>query len=1264
MALPFLDLKTPSSFAHRPFPLQILFCLVTCLWMNAASPVIAQDPPEPEAGTFDSSFGENGLLVARQQGVSSSSFSTFTQTADGKMLVGGFRRVVPGDPYEWVVQRFLSDGSLDTAFGNNGTAALSMPGWSAAWGSTTTQMYALQDGRILVAGYSGNDVILARFLESGLLDTSFNQTGTSRYAFGYNYPVVTHLHQTPDGRVYVLCKVSVGGVTINLALLSVSQGGTISSIFQDLPTHVKTPGHPESRGSALTSSPSGDLYIGGATMSNSSISSPETPIILRLPVGSSASGIQRLSATSGAGYVAGLMIDSNDMILVGEVKKDGRALPGVISRYYRDGTPDPLFMAGGSQSFPAYTGNDAFFGLALQTDGKILVAPIGGNALVRRLMPSGVLDTSFGNQGELPPTYDAQRNLQLQPDGKILIGRSRYDTASLTIARIHPGPRPPLDAPAITTQSEPVVRVPLGQPLTLSVTLAGDQPVIYEWRKNGKIVQKSNLTTEPTSTLSIAAPTLPATSSIPDDDYTVVIRNEQGWTFSAPMKVHAIAPPVIHFQSGPEAVVQGRGSFIKASIEGRAPIRYRLLRDGEVISNGVASHNSARRTAEFVVYDPGNYEVILTNDDGEAQTEIFSVLLQNDPYIWIGHDHLYEVGEAGATLISKWATASSGEVDWRKDGRVVQSYFWKDYFSMPDQMTLANAGTYTATIRTPKKRFTSAPIEIGVVDTSPQTAYMAAGRKVTLAAAVAGNRLTYTWKKDGEPLTASRPLPKVTDKTLVIAKPELADAGIYVCTATHPNGQTLDAGAITLISDATAPVPLASVIALSDGRLGETYQFDLHTENRTVSYAITGLPKGLILDKATGIITGQPMVAGDFKVKITATNLAGSTKFELSLKILPLAYPIAGVYEGLEHNSNTSLSVKITVTATATFSAKIRVQNDEGKSSSRSLTGHLTRDGDGLYRFDPEYPRHDGDKAYTLLFFTLDPEASGPVSYALQGDVESHIGGGSFKGIRKGSWKTGSALSKAFSGYYTVALDHYSSGTASFTVSSTGNFTFSGKLWNGTALTCASWLDENGRFPVSIWRRGMLKRYKGWGIITPDAASQYRHSGVRSQDVARNYNNTSGFIGTKYLPPNIPDVSTALMLNVPLEVPNNVTIELYGYALDSLPFNATLTAKHRLSIPPLGKPSLRDSVQVTSLVFNPTKGTFTAGVQMHYFDPITDKHAGTRHFSFKGLTTRDPDTLKASAAGCATWTARSWDEWEERYYNEKITEMILITPKP
>ncbi|HEX2101637.1 MAG TPA: MBG domain-containing protein, partial [Candidatus Synoicihabitans sp.] len=69
------------------------------------------------------------------------------------------------------------------------------------------------------------------------------------------------------------------------------------------------------------------------------------------------------------------------------------------------------------------------------------------------------------------------------------------------------------------------------------------------------------------------------------------------------------------------------------------------------------------------------------------------------------------------------------------------------------------------------------------------------------------------------------------------------------------------------------------------GRVGESLEYTLVASNAPTSFTAIGLPDGLRLNQATGLISGVPVAAGAFVVDVTASNAAGTGASRLQLTI-------------------------------------------------------------------------------------------------------------------------------------------------------------------------------------------------------------------------------------------------------------------------------------------------------------------------------------------------------------------------------------------
>ena len=98
---------------------------------------------------------------------------------------------------------------------------------------------------------------------------------------------------------------------------------------------------------------------------------------------------------------------------------------GTTLRRGSTGALDDTFSGDGRLEDDNSVGNDQYRGVAIQPDGKVVVAGVRGTGLdtyVRRYLPDGTLDPTFGVGGErlFVGTYDT-RDLVLAPDGSIFV---------------------------------------------------------------------------------------------------------------------------------------------------------------------------------------------------------------------------------------------------------------------------------------------------------------------------------------------------------------------------------------------------------------------------------------------------------------------------------------------------------------------------------------------------------------------------------------------------------------------------------------------------------------------------------------------------------------------------------------------------------------------------------------------------------------------------------------------------------------------------
>src|SRR5439155_17086980 len=98
---------------------------------------------------------------------------------------------------------------------------------------------------------------------------------------------------------------------------------------------------------------------------------------------------------------------------------------------------------------------------------------------------------------------------------------------------------------------------------------------------------------------------------------------------------------------------------------------------------------------------------------------------------------------------------------------------------------------------------------------------------------------------------------------------------------------TSTGGSITVTSPPPPPAPAITSASTATATTGTAFSYQITATNSPTSFDATGLSAGLMVNTATGLISGTPTSSGTFSVALSATNSGGTGTKTLSLTINP-----------------------------------------------------------------------------------------------------------------------------------------------------------------------------------------------------------------------------------------------------------------------------------------------------------------------------------------------------------------------------------------
>ncbi len=434
-------------------------------------------------GTPDESFGTNGVV---DYVLGTAHFGYAVEVlADGKILVAGGVNDGVGS-LQWLLLRLNADGSSDISFGLFGSQLVDYIDGNE---DIAYDMVVQDDGKILVAGVIMDSLqrytpAIYRFTDNGFLDLDFGVDGLAIVPVVEGENEFSAIKVRPDGKIVAIGHYSEVFNDWGVLVAQFDANGVLDPTFGTGGFTVQAVGNIQAEAYGLALTAAGDIVMAGTTKDEN--------ITFDMFVGRFTAGgvVDASFGTDGFTLYNGTeeniaydcLLDAEGRILVGGTTGgtffDNRDL--TVWRLTADGAFDPSFNTDGVAAAEVLGFVDEINAIALQADGKLVVAGKANNGtendfVVARFFTSGSIglnESTYVTANLAPNPVVAGNTLRIElPAGAGAVRTfALVDVAGRVVADLPLTSSAYLDIPASVVPGTYVLR-PLGNNLLTPVAV-------------------------------------------------------------------------------------------------------------------------------------------------------------------------------------------------------------------------------------------------------------------------------------------------------------------------------------------------------------------------------------------------------------------------------------------------------------------------------------------------------------------------------------------------------------------------------------------------------------------------------------------------------------------------------------------------------------------------------------------------------------------------------------------------------------------------
>jgi uncharacterized delta-60 repeat protein len=370
-------------------------------------------------GSLDTGFDTDGKWIAALGNKNDVARGIVLQ-GDGKYVLAGSSSNGVNDDFGLV--RFDSTGMLDPNFDADGKRTDDVGNIVGPGQSVVIQ----PDKKIIVAGAGNAQLLLARYNPDGSLDSSFGTGGRSSIPLGATSDSGRSAVFQPDGKIVVTGYLFTNSA-VKAEVIRCLPNGALDPSF-DGDGRVTLAVGQSAIGTAVAVQPDGKIVLAGYT---------ETPSPSAFVARFDAAGVPDpafdgdglvLPPLGNGAQARAIALQADGKIVVAGIASQDF----FVLRYNNDGSPDNSFDDDGVATVSLSTGYDQANAVAIQPDGRIVAA---GTSLdtannqyrfaIARFSVNGAPDVSLAGSGKVATPvgagYSSANAVAVQPDGKILV---------------------------------------------------------------------------------------------------------------------------------------------------------------------------------------------------------------------------------------------------------------------------------------------------------------------------------------------------------------------------------------------------------------------------------------------------------------------------------------------------------------------------------------------------------------------------------------------------------------------------------------------------------------------------------------------------------------------------------------------------------------------------------------------------------------------------------------------------------------------------